>query len=222
MKKFLGLLVMMLMVTSNCLAMTFSQPVKLGSIWLDTAGKRGNGYLIEGALSNKGNYYTRYNKNNKQSFSNGIAQFGSSTEVIFVHYSMNESGINSNGAFFGSNNDSNAVRIPIWEVANIFQINTNEHFIFYSIDTGYGGVGHCTVIGKKENGVWVKYIDTQAITEKYLGKTSVGKIFCSTPSCKGNQIIVQYNVFNEPVIRGEFRFKWDDKAQWFGVEQVVY
>lgn len=24
------------------------------------------------------------------------------------------------------------------------------------------------------------------------------------------------------VIEGEFRFKWDDAAQWFSVEQVVY
>ena len=42
----------------------------------------------------------------------------------------------------------------------------------------------------------------------------------------GNTIAVVYQRVNSSTKRltdeGEFRFKWDDKAQWFGIEQVVY
>lgn len=44
--------------------------------------------------------------------------------------------------------------------------------------------------------------------------------------CKEDMIIIEYDNYNPNTKRmykeGEFRFKWDDAAQWFGIEQVVY
>lgn len=57
MKKFLVLLMMFLMITSSCLAMTFSQPVELGgaSVPPDT------GFNIRGSSQNNGNVYKTVN-----------------------------------------------------------------------------------------------------------------------------------------------------------------
>ena len=50
--------------SSNCFAMTFSQPIKLGSVLLDFG--RSGGYMLKGTTSNNGAYYrdnkTRYKK----------------------------------------------------------------------------------------------------------------------------------------------------------------
>ena len=53
MKKFLGLLVMFMIISSNCLAMTFSQPVEIGSV----GGTPQGGFSIKGASYNNGTSY---------------------------------------------------------------------------------------------------------------------------------------------------------------------
>ena len=41
--------------------------------------------------------------------------------------------------------------------------------------------------------------------------------------CDGDTIVIEYVAGRRDTYRkGEFRFKWDEAAQWFSVEQVVY
>ena len=89
------------------------------------------------------------------------------------------------------------------------------------------GDGDYFIIGKRQDNVWVKYIDIPDITKRYFGKNRL--ISYSHPVIKNDTIIFEHSMINQKpggrlefVKAGEFRFKWDDAAQWFGVEQVVY
>ncbi|MBQ6296116.1 MAG: hypothetical protein IJK81_00215 [Selenomonadaceae bacterium] len=50
MKKFFGILIMLMMIASNSFAMTFSQPVKIGSIGCMNLG----GFSFNGVTANNG------------------------------------------------------------------------------------------------------------------------------------------------------------------------
>lgn len=90
------------------------------------------------------------------------------------------------------------------------------------------GAEHYVVMGYNREGEFVKYIEIREIVEKYLGKGNVGfkGVYLGKYYSNANIIIVEYvdprisRDYRTPV--GEFRFKWDEKAQWFGVEHVLY
>lgn len=51
------------------------------------------------------------------------------------------------------------------------------------------------------------------------------RVIYDKPICRNDSIVIVYRRWHwkgmsDP--EGEFRFKWDDAAQWFGIEQVVY
>lgn len=86
------------------------------------------------------------------------------------------------------------------------------------------------LIGRGIDGNWKKYFDTEELCQKYMGRSSdvaIQKIEL------GNNLIVAYyarsnheydhNFYAGRVNeRGEFRFKWNETAQWFSVEHIVY
>ena len=84
------------------------------------------------------------------------------------------------------------------------------------------------LLGMQSDGKWVKYFDTRDIKKKYFREATARKdIPCFVRGqSKGDTISVVYQRVNSNTKRladeGEFRFKWDDGAQWFGIEQVVY
>ena len=42
-------------------------------------------------------------------------------------------------------------------------------------------------------------------------------------TCSNDELILTYWIGGKQCIgKGEFRFKWDEAAQWFSVEQVAY
>ena len=87
----------------------------------------------------------------------------------------------------------------------------------------YGPEADYLIIGKKSDGRFVKYIDTRDITRRYFGwdGTGVSPIVYLDMYTQGNTLIVPYYHLRNNKSRREFRFKWDDKAQWFGVEQII-
>lgn len=43
------------------------------------------------------------------------------------------------------------------------------------------------------------------------------------PTCKGDTIVIQYcRLRSSDTMEGEIRLKWDEKAQWFGIEKIIY
>ena len=100
-------------------------------------------------------------------------------------------------------------------IGDIYKISTDQGITLYFLTGDAEGIGF-TLIGKREDGRFVKYVDGAAIYYKYYND------LCSYfPSCKvdGDSIIVNYNLpykDRELVIK----LKWDAAAQWFSYERI--
>ena len=245
MKKFFGLLTIFLMISANCFAMTFSQPVKTGFEIIKT--QAGGGMIVENATQNNGDFYKRiYNgkttvydgKNGKALYGKGVARWGNDKDALFAHYNFYSKDSN---VYFGGQDVKNTIPINSMIFGEeIFKIATNEEITFYMIHTSYDlpDENFWTLIGRRKDGVWVKYFDSDSVTVKYFGKFARGgygnvwdglSICCDNFKVNGNTMIIEYSRYHKTsgqrgnfIKEGEFQFKWDDKAQWFGVEQVIY
>lgn len=105
----------------------------------------------------------------------------------------------------------------------VYKIPTDSTIKLYATREWYGSDSDWTIFGTKQNGEFVKYLDTLNITEKYFGikiEGGASPIVYDVPKCSGDTIVIPYR--NRNGRDGEFRFKWDDAAQWFSVEQVKY
>ena len=219
-KFFIGVVLSVLLAANSVFAMTFQQPVELGQIGRSQVGKGGGGFTFHKAFKNDGDYYTAHHKDNTSSYGKGVAQFGEGAVAVYVHYNAYE----KHDVRVGSKDIKNTFTVPIFSGA-IFKIDTDEGLTLYVVSEGYNPYGGITVIGKKKDGTFVKYLDTDAINKRYF---SLGRYDAYTqrygfyPKTKGDTLIIEYSTDNSKCIVGEFRFKWDDNAQWFGVEQVVY
>lgn len=236
MKKLYLVLLMWIFFSTNCFAMTFSQPVKIGEVILPPMGY----FDIKEYSYHNGTLCKEKGYERLKLYEKGFARFGEGSEALFFHYDVNQKvkipDSNYYGAMsrFGSQDVKNAVQIWVGIPTIIWKIKTDSDMMFYMLENGdaSGMVGTTrTLIGRKKDGTFVKYFSTYEIKNSYLGKPThkdkkieqSNKIFFEE-----NTIIIPYYVFtniegdyrNIPV--GEFRFKWDEAAQWFGVEHVVY
>ena len=254
---------MLLVISSNCFAMTFSSPIKVGSIF----GTPSGGFVIYGATKNNGNLFRmkngqivswkEYDTKTKKSqevnvYGKGIAQFGNGNDVLYFYYDFNQYGIDygkgfggnyqegaKNGAKFGGRDTGKLFSFPhqIYESScQIEKISTDKGLTLYMlIYQGAVGGKDYILLGRQTNDIWVEYFNMEDINVKYFGlhKNDYGTTMGNRSShyyknyyCKGDTIIVEYEGFNSSLKRnvkiGEFRFKWDETAQWFGVEKVIY
>lgn len=230
-KKNLSLFVLVLLtISSNCFAMIFSQPIKLGSIFNTPAG----GFTFEGASQNNGSLYKFSKWQNETVYGKGIARFGNGSDALYFHYDESSPyGLNAQGqkcnAEFGDISGKNTFSFWIREQSYIIeQIKTNEDITLYILTRSAWGVDYTNyiLIGRRKDGIFVKYFETDDIRQQYFGKSGrEGRIpFVRNVSCSGDTIIIGYERYGKSgsFKAGEFRFKWDDKAQWFGVEQIKY
>lgn len=226
MKSFLGLLVILMMMVSNCLAMTFSQPITVGRFY--TQIQRSSGFHIEGASSNIGTRYDKvanYIKN--YGWDKGLATFGEGVDALYVHYDYENDKI-PRGTRFGGKDISNTVGIGVWHDGTIMQIKSSNNMTFYAIRFFYC-TSHLNILGKNKDGKWVKYIDSKKLSDKYFGGNDSykedGGVIYDQPICRDDSIVVVYRRWywkGMSEAEGEFRFRWDEAAQWFSVEHVVY
>lgn len=217
--RFLGILtVALIFMVENCSAMEFSQPVEIGTIRISQRNGAG-GFMFENATSNNGDYYTGYDKNNRYSYGKGVVKYGNGVDAIYVHYDAYNK---DKPARFGKSEINNTVLVDVFNTW-IYKINSNSGIMIYAIGEFYGPDREYTIIGTKKDGTFVKYVDTRNITKQYFGINTEGggsPIVYNSIKCQGNTIIIPYNDHRKT--GGEFRFKWDEKAQWFSVEQVKY
>ena len=221
MKKFLlGVVLSVLLTANSALAMTFSQPVEIGAIIYPPT----NGILIKNAISNSGSLIGKFQ--NENIYDRGIAQFGSNADAIFVHYAPHEE------LYFGSKNKSSAMKIASGLYGTtIFQIKNDSETKFYILRNNEATIGYINYVclGKQKDGTFVKYFSTDELMQRYFGIISDRKkrstIYVEKMYCQGSTIVIEYKRSQEkqlPTTVGEFRFKWDDKAQWFSVDHIVY
>ena len=96
--------------------------------------------------------------------------------------------------------------------------------IVRGLSFGYGPEKAYILIGCQFDGKFVKYIDTTKITKRYYiwDRSGASPIFYKRITVRGDAITISYMAHRSNINLGEFRFKWDNKAQWFSVEQAVY
>ena len=217
-------------------AMTFQNRNEIGEIVLSPSGI----FEIEGAISHAGKPYTnekhiqsyRINsqKNGKNIYDKGIAVFSNGREKIYFHYDSgngasaygSETGATNIISRLGGEDINNAVQVGIGIPTKLSVIGTDTGMLLYLL-TDYDPSGLTgptqTIIGKSSDGTYVKYFDTRSMKQQYFSDPRRFHFSDSILFYKDTIIIPYYNTGSKEQ-RGEFRFKWDDKAQWFGVEQV--
>ena len=236
-----------LLLSTQCFAMAFSQPVKTGFsvIWT------GRGMAVRNASANEGEFYKQTYKgktrifngsenNNPIMYGKGVARYGNGSDALYAHY--NSYNMNNDSKIrFGGKDINNTVPISSQVFGEeIFKINTSEGMTFYMIHTTYDLPDETwwTLIGMREDGTWAKYIDSDSVTVKYFGEAARAgyayvwkgqSICCDNFRVRGDMIVIEYSRYHKDlgqhgrlIKEGEFRFKWDDKAQWFGVDHVLY
>ena len=224
-KFFIGVVLSVLFVANSAFAMTFSQPVKIGEFgWSQVGG----GFVFTNATENNGDIRTT--RGNRKQYGKGTARFGNSNDSLYVHYNSYQKSFTV--VKFGANDVSNTVNFDISVLDyRIFSISNSDRGNFYLLSGGYDLLENDRIIflGRKSDGTWVKYFDTENLLKKYFGQQQLGYWFNGF-KVHDNAISINYrrNFDGRAMSRdyadeyGEFRFKWDDNAQWFSVEQIKY
>ena len=215
MRKILGLMMFIcLLFSGNCFAMQFLQPIEIGAVGIMQSG--GGGVSIDGADYNSGKFYTKYRKDNTRGYEKGIARFGDGEDALYLHYSYR------GYLKFGGQDINNTIEDNIL-ISTIYKIKSNEGITLYPIYKTYGPEFDYLIIGRRADGRFVKYIDTREITKRYFGwnGNSVSPIVYLDIYTQGDTLILPYYHLKNIKSKGEFHFKWDNKAQWFSVEQII-
>ena len=196
--------VMFLVIISNCSALQMTDPEKVGEF--GTNLKNGNTYFVN-AVKNYSSY----------------AAFGNGFNSIYVY--KDKSFVDR--FHIGGNMANNTV--PFIGMSNyIYRIYTNEDIVFYILKSAYDLDTDYAIIGRKKDGQFVKYIDTHDISKKYFNiNASSGTIVYGNDMHVQNDTLYvdcyyyKYGTDNFPGKKlCRFYFRWDDKAQWFGIAQL--
>ena len=238
-KIFVAVVVSVLFVAQTALAMTFQQPVKVGRV----SGTPQGGFSIDGASYNNGTSFQngKLDKQWGKLYEKGIARFGDGDAALYMHYDCSPNKSRQYwDAYAPKFGDKDAKRtVSLWagegETVTIYTTKNDSNVTLYLL-RGEGPIAGTTnyiLHGRRSDGIFVKYFDLEDINIKYFGLqknkygTTRGRLspWYKNLRCQGDTIIIDYERSHGRsgyVKEGEFRFKWDEAAQWFGVEQIIY
>ena len=210
MKKFFALMICLLIITAQASAMNLTLNKSIGLISLNYG---------QNELQIKG--YTHLDGN----FSKGVAQFGNlyfhfdATSLNYVTRATNfeeEQKIFDAASRFGSRDFANTVPVYTFEGSTqISPISSDDDREFYLLATETGGGGSMKVIGSR-GGKWVKFFDTLDLKQsKQIG----WDWYLQNLYTDGDKIIFVYEDWQNKKLCTVI-YKWDESAQWFGVEIV--
>ena len=228
MKKFFGVIFSLLFMTNSAVAMTFSQPVEIGTVGFPVQAPY-HGFIIDGATTNTGTPYNEteftYKGKPLQTYTKGVATFGNGNDALFCYYDFT-TGDYINAIKFGGKN--NYVLSRTGTDKDILKIENDGGITLYVVYHNYC-VSHLNIIGRQKDGKWVNYIDSKEISKNYFsGKDAYkedGGVIYEKPISSGDTIIIPYYRWHwegRSEHEGEIRLKWDDAAQWFGIEKIIY
>lgn len=111
---------------------------------------------------------------------------------------------------------------------DIYRIDTDEGITMYLIRDEYDLIfeDRYVVIAHQKDGKWVKYMDSQEIGQQYFGKAG---LWAKDFIIEGNKITLPYELYggnyrpsSKPTESGKFVLQWDENAQWFAIDKIVY
>ena len=231
MKKYLTLITIAvsLLLNTNCFAMKLENSILLGSIsTLPPSGA----FRIEGATSNEGELEREKEYKSGNDYAKGVACFGSGEDIIYVYYNndyfytedFSENVFRSkeltNSCRMGGENIDEAVILPFGfpHTCSIYQITNDIGLKLYLLQYDTGAIPSYKMIGKRQDGKWVKYFETET-AEQYYG---MKRAFCHNYKLKDNTVIFEYGRYDAVekkfITNIELQFVWNDDDKWFGVE----
>lgn len=161
--------------------------------------------------------------------------FGEGEDALYVHVKTEErtnkfgNKIKFIGFNVGGNNINNTFQIgsdP--QNVKIFKTVTKEGVSLYILNSTYDITCDYTILGRKKDGTFIKYIDTKDITQNYFGNQKTGGIivYDKTIQTQENMFILDCfyyklgakNFPGDKVCR--FIFRWNENNQSFDVEQT--
>lgn len=238
--------VLTIMTTSVCSAMQMQQPVEIGAVSLLPMGY----YEVKGATAHEGvpfknvKYLMSYPSlrmgNGSKIFDKGVACFGNGEDCIYVHYDARDGRAtylpNKSNSFvskIGGKDFTNSIDITVSVMTHINCIKTDSDETMYLLvnedASGLTGITY-TLIGRRSDGSYVKYFDTDDIIGRYYAKKR--EIKMQSIKIENDEIICDYTVNRYGYVGPNYRktyegygrlcFKWDDKAKWFGVANKTW
>ena len=181
--------------------MKFSQPVKLGVVTGSDASLIMD--KIEGGTS----------------IADGVIKFGSGDDAIYFH--QQES---SPKYLYGGRNLQNTFPFLSAYGCDFTQIKADKNLTLYMIhEWQFDIFGETYVLlGRLSDGSFVKYFDSRDLRKNFFDQVSNRNYapYFSGWRLDGDTVVLEYKRYSGN--GGEFRFKWDDAAQWFSVEQIIY
>lgn len=228
--KILATVLTMVLLTGSAQAMSFSSAEEIGGIGMPPQSPY-HGFIVRGATVNSGkaiaeNFADPEEKDGKlKTYKAGVAGFGKGEQALYCKYEF-ESSDRFHDLKFGGKDDY--VFAVNGNYRELYKLNNDAALPVYAIYHNYC-VTDLQIMGPQKDGNWVVYIDSKKISDSYFdGKDAYkedGGIMYDRPVCQGDTIVVTYYRWHwkgDSPKEGEFRFKWDENAQWFGIEQVVY
>lgn len=219
--------IILLVVSNVCAAMSISQPVNIGGIRTGQVAE----FKFNGELANNWQSRSSVGGQNSNAYTKGVAVFGNSGKKLYFHYQIHPSITR-----YGDSDLGNTIDIDTG-FTKIYQLDTTENITLYVIDSCcsefHDGINY-TLIGRRQDGRFVKYLDTDSLFKRYYGKKTTNGVSYVIDSVKaqGGSVVFlvcsyDYNDYFgkgkfSPIKVGEFRCKWDNNAQWFSVESILY
>lgn len=205
MKKLIPLMTIMISISQTCLAMSFNQPERIGNIGLPTQAPF-HGFVVDGADENDG---APLDEKYATTYKSGVARFGD----LFCRYKFDDT------LEFGGLDQY--VASTDGHEKYISKISSDEDLDLYLIYDSYKWSAY-VILGRRSDGSWTRFIDTAEINSYY----GFGENFWEHPhyleaKTDGDTIVMPYDWLGSD-IKGEFRFKWNDSAQWFSVDNIVF
>ena len=200
--KIAGLMLVPLFLSLPCFAMQFSQPVELGSSFFGHYNT--TGHQIEGATKINVTRYLHPVKKAYLGFDKGYATFDGGK--LYVHYEGGSQPL----VRIGASDKSNTIQIPC---GGIYKINTDQGITLYFLNgDGYGYPSY-RLIGKRADGRFVKYVESEAIDKAY-GIRSGEHWY--TFDVNKDSIIVHY----KELPNFNVKLQWDEAAKWFSYAKI--
>lgn len=234
--------VLMIMTTSVGSAMRMQSPVEIGNVSLLPMGY----FEVKGATTHEGvpfknSSYTSFRSSDgSKIFDKGMAAFGSGSDSIYLYYDARDGRAtylpNKSNSFvskIGDKDFTNSIDITVSVMTHINCIKTDSAETMYLlVNEDAGGITGITytLIGRRSDGSYVKYFDTDDIIGRYYAKKR--EIKMQSIKIENDEIICDYTVNRYGYVGPNYRktyegygrlcFKWDDKAKWFGVANKTW
>ena len=220
------LTMILLMFSQVTFAMNMSSMNKVGEVFrLPDCG-----IVINIALSNHGKQLMNNGKEwkvngGKTVWESGIASFGNTDHPLYLTYNT---GVAGGKTYFSDLNKTKRILQYVAVRTDIYTVKNDNNIVLYFLEAveQYNWGPHRYILcGYRQDGKFVVYFDTNDIIKNYDISNGDNKYLSLKPISNGNSIKIVYNVHHnrrDNTNDGELIFKWDESAQWFSVDHVIY